>query len=119
MGFENELIVIKQYQRDFLAKFGKKLPVDFATLKGIMIKSQKGDEVIEDALECLDECVKETGANLEVILSGKKLNHSNYSKEKAALSAFARKVVANGWNMRVCGELVNRNRVVLNQYSHL
>ncbi len=120
-----ELIKIKQYQREFQELFNKRLEIDFITMKGIDVT-----EIDEIDLENLpnrntvnldnlrNECIKKHGADMEKIRQkSKRLQVGAYTKERLAVREFCKIVVHLKGNINEAARLINRDRSVIYHYA--
>lgn len=120
-----ELIKIKQYQREFQELFNKRLEIDFISMKGIDVT-----EIEEIDLEnlpnretvnlnsLLSECVKKHGADMEKIKERRKrLQVGGFTKERLAVREFCKIVVHLKGNINEAARLINRDRSVIYHYA--
>ena len=120
-----ELIKIKQYQREFQELFNKRLEIDFISMKGIDVT-----EIEEIDLEnlpntntvnldsLLNECVKKHGADMEKIKERRKrLQVGGFTKERLAVREFCKIVVHLKGNINEAARLINRDRSVIYHYA--
>lgn len=109
-----ELAVIKGYQREFEATFGKKLEIDFAEMKKLKFMEDAG-QTFEEALL---ECVKRHGADINVITdTNVRLNRSTTRKERAAVVDFSKFVIGNNLCVKVAAEVIKRDRSNIYHYA--
>jgi hypothetical protein len=120
-----ELIKIKQYQREFQELFNKRLEIDFITMKGIDVTEI--DEIDLENLpnrntvnldNLLNECVEKHGADMEKIRQkSKRLQVGAYTKERLAVREFCKIVVHLKGNINEAARLINRDRSVIYHYA--
>jgi hypothetical protein len=120
-----ELIKIKQYQREFQELFNKRLEIDFITMKGIDVTEI--DEIDLENLpnrntvnldNLLSECVEKHGANIDKIRQkSKRLQVGAYTKERLAVREFCKIVVHLKGNINEAARLINRDRSVIYHYA--
>lgn len=115
----NQLLTIKEYQRDFEEKYGMKLQIDWVAMKGMSIRYHRAyNNYYLDPKDILDECVKEFGASLRKIRDRKtRLHFNGNSKERMAVEAYARKVLDGNVNVQAAATLINRDRTMLYHYA--
>lgn len=120
-----ELSVVKEYQRDFQEKFGKKLYIDWMGMNGVEVVSVNSEEETGMTFPSLEAllvyCTEKYGADINVLKSRDKRIHfgSKLSKEKAALVEFSKIVIKNRLNARKAAEIVNRDRTVIYHFASL
>jgi len=120
-----ELIKIKQYQREFQELFNKRLEIDFISMKGIDVTEI--DEIDLENLpnrntvnldNLLNECIKKHGADMEKIRQkSKRLQVGAYTKERLAVREFCKIVVHLKGNINEAARLINRDRSVIYHYA--
>ena len=120
-----ELIKIKQYQREFQDLFNKRLEIDFISMKGIDVTEieeidlenlPNKDVVNLDRL--LSDCVNKHGADMEKIKERRKrLQVGAYTKERLAVREFCKIVVHLKGNINEAARLINRDRSVIYHYA--
>ena len=109
-----ELAVIKGYQREFEATFGKKLEIDFVLMKNLDFMQDEG-QTLENALI---ECVEKHGADINMITDTKvRLNRTTTRKERAAIVDFSRFVIGNNLSVKEASELIKRDRTNIYHYA--
>lgn len=109
-----ELAVIKGYQREFQATFGKRLEIDFVLMKKLNFIQDEG-QTLEQAL--LD-CVERHGADIDVVTDiNIRLNRSTARKERAAVVEFSRFVIGNNLSVKDASTLLNRDRTNIYHYA--
>jgi hypothetical protein len=115
--FVKELCYIKNVQREFNNKFGKKLVVDIPATKGISHVNFFSDdgEGKDEMLNYLNRLLKYYSVDLEDIRSKKNFRKS--SLEMEVVRAFCCAVSKNGWNQTVAGKLINRDRSSFRYFS--
>jgi hypothetical protein len=120
-----ELIKIKQYQREFQELFNKRLEIDFITMKGIDV-TEIDDIDLENLPNrntvnldnLLNECVEKHGADMEKIRQkSKRLQVGAYTKERLAVREFCKIVVHLKGNINEAARLINRDRSVIYHYA--
>jgi hypothetical protein len=117
-----ELIKIKQYQREFQELFNKRLEIDFITMKGIDITEIDLENLPNRKTVNLDnllnECVEKHGADMEKIRQkSKRLQVGAYTKERLAVREFCKIVVHLKGNINEAARLINRDRSVIYHYA--
>jgi hypothetical protein len=120
-----ELIKIKQYQREFQDLFNKRLEIDFISMKGIdVIEIEEIDlenlpsKDVVNLNELLSNCVNKHGADMEKIKERRKrLQVGAYTKERLAVREFCKIVVHLKGNINEAARLINRDRSVIYHYA--
>lgn len=117
-----ELIKIKQYQREFQDLFNKRLEIDFISMKGIdVIEIDLENLPSKDVVnlnELLSNCVNKHGADMEKIKERRKrLQVGAYTKERLAVREFCKIVVHLKGNINEAARLINRDRSVIYHYA--
>jgi len=119
-----ELTKIKEYQREFLALYDKKLHIDWMAMKGLpryergIIVRGEDDRRPLDPQQLLDECVTKHKADINIIRDRKhRLQYSEYDKEKKAVMEYSSLILYNKINIRKAAKLINRDRTCLYHYS--
>jgi len=109
-----ELAVIKGYQREFQATFGKRLEVNFVEMKDLNFMQDEG-QTLEQALS---ECVERHGADIKVLKNTNvRLNRTTTRKERAAIVDFSRFVIGNNLSVKEASELIRRDRSNIYHYA--
>lgn len=119
-----QLSKIKEYQRDFEEKFGKKLYISWPEMKGISIRTvetiETGDEISRfvSLEKLLEDCVNKHGASLEKIKKREKRTcFSENLAEQRALKDYSKMVLINRLNARKAAALINRDRSVIYHFA--
>ena len=109
-----ELAVIKGYQREFQATFGKRLEIDFVVMKNLDFMQDEG-QTLEQALT---ECIERHGADITVLKdTNVRLNRTTTRKERAAIVDFSRFVIGNNLCVKDASELIRRDRSNIYHYA--
>lgn len=111
----SEILAIKNYQRDFEKRFGKKLEVDWYAMKNI--KRLSFNEDIPTAQQLLDEALEKFGASLDVIKNGRRLFMSSDANERKALEYYCKKVAYYQLDYKSSAKLINRDRSIIYYYE--
>ena len=125
-----ELMKIKQYQRDFEGKFGKKLYISWPEMKGVIPRitvndiyneHEQGDvESAVTAEQILNEVVVKHGTTLAAVRDRSKRAHTGMKcKERNALIEFSKIIVTNRMNRGYAARLINRDRTLLYHFAKL
>ena len=115
---------IKEYQRDFEERFGKRLEIDWDSMKGVRVRSityryAKEDDFI-DPEQVLMECIKKYGANLDKIRDRKTRIHAAGSRrERKAVEEFSKAVIESRINIKEAATLINRDRTMIYHFASL
>lgn len=119
-----QLAKIKEYQRDFEEKFGKKLYISWPEMKGISIRTietiETGDGISRfvSLEKLLEDCVNKHGASLEKIKRrDKRTSFADNVAEKHALQDYSKMVLINRLNARKAAALINRDRSVIYHFA--
>lgn len=115
----NQLLTIKEYQRDFEEKYNMKLQIDWVAMKGMSTRYYRGyNNYYLDPKTILNECIKNFGASLKKIKDRKNRLHCNgNTKERMAVEAYSRKVIDGNVNLKEAATLINRDRTMLYHYA--
>jgi hypothetical protein len=121
-----ELTKIKEYQREFLALYDKKLHIDWMAMKGlpryergIIVRSEEDKRPL-DPQDLLNECLKKHKADINIIKDRKnRLQFGALHKEKRAVMEYSSLILYNKLNVREAAKLINRDRTCLYHYSGL
>lgn len=121
-----EVFKIKQYQRDFEQKFGKKLYISWPEMKGVVPRISVDEIEKEDVTvdltqeEILIEVVTKHNTTLEAIRDRSKRVHVGPRKnERRALIEFSKIIVTNRMHMGDASKLINRDRSTLYHFAKL
>jgi len=121
-----EVLKIKQYQRDFEKSFGKKLYISWPEMKGVVPRISMDDIEREDvtvemtAEEILIELVAKYDTTLDAIRDRSKRVHLGpRRKERSVLIEFSKIIVANRMHMGNASKLINRDRSTLYHFAKL
>ena len=115
---------IKEYQRDFEERFGKRLEIDWDSMKGVRVRSityryAKEDDFI-DPERVLMECIKKYGASLDKIRDRKTRIHAAGSRrERKAVEEFSKAVMESRINVKEAATLINRDRTMIYHFASL
>jgi len=113
---------IKEYQRDFEDTFGKRLEIDWNTMKGHKrrIITYRHDDIDTsiDPLDLLKESVDKYGASLQKLKNRKNRVHTTgNSKERMALIHYCRAVLESRVNVGEAAKLINRDRTLIYYFA--
>jgi len=122
-----ELMKVKEYQRDFEEKFGKKLYISWAEMKGVLpriaiAEMYEEPETINEVTpeEILDEIVMKHGTTVEAIRDrSRRVNAEMKERERNALIEFSRIIVKNRIKRGYAAKLINRDRTLLYHFAKL
>lgn len=107
-----ELATINNYKKDFEEKFGKKLMIDFSSMNGL----NDFNKPVQDRIDCeqwLYKRAKQLNIDLEVIKQKNKHIHKHSNpKEWQFLQEFAKKAMTEGWSLKFCSSLINKDRTI-------
>jgi hypothetical protein len=115
---------IKEYQRDFEERFGKRLEIDWDSMKGVRVRSityryAKEDDFI-DPEQVLMECINKYGASLDKIRDRKTRIHAAGSRrERKAVEEFSKAVIESRINIKEAATLINRDRTMIYHFASL
>jgi hypothetical protein len=115
---------IKEYQRDFEERFGKRLEIDWDSMKGVRVRSityryAKEDDFI-DPEQVLMECIHKYGASLDKIRDRKTRIHAAGSRrERKAVEEFSKAVIESRINIKEAATLINRDRTMIYHFASL
>lgn len=121
-----ELMKVKQYQREFQKMFNKRLEIDFITMNDVEVTGM--DEVDADIVakqeidlqNLLDSCIAKYEADVDKIKERRKrLQMGAFSKERAAVREFSKLVIYLKANINEAARLINRDRSVIYHYAGL
>lgn len=119
-----EVYVIKEYQRDFAERFGKRLEIDWHSMKCFRKSSityryaKEGDYI--DPEQVLLECVNKYGASLEKIKDRKtRIHAAGFRRERLAVEEFSRAVIESRINVKEAAALINRDRTMIYHFASL
>ena len=115
---------IKEYQRDFEDRFGKRLEIDWNGMKGLkrrMITFRHVDEQqYVDPQQLLDECIAKYDASIDKIRDRSTRIHAAGSrKERMALEDYCKVVIESRVNVKEAAKLINRDRTVIYHFASL
>jgi hypothetical protein len=109
-----ELMTIKGYQREFEEKYGKKLIIDWNSMKGV--RRSKGNNT-PTAQELLDQALVKYSASLDVIKSGCRLFMNSHENERLAIEDFCKNIAHHQINYGKAAKLINRDRSIIYYYE--
>ena len=122
-----ELTRVKQYQRDFEKKFGKKLYISWSEMKGFPF-SFNTDNVYDEAEkleeltpeQVLDKVVSKHGTTIEALRDrSKRIHLGSRERERNALIEFSKIIMINKMNRCYAGKLVNRDRTTIYHFAKM
>lgn len=104
-----ELSKVKEYQRDFEERFGKKLHIDWTEMKQLSMDFVKMP--LEDVLKY---CVQKHGADEEKLKKReKRSNYRDNHAERNALREYSKIVISNSLNVAKAATLINRHHSMI------
>lgn len=122
-----EIIWIRKRQQEFERIFGRQLLIDFDGMVGV----RQDDPIRKSPRSGLDnkqfyktnltpdrfllKLLDENGADIEKVKSD--LRKTKYSPERAVLVTFCKAVMANHWDPKYCGRLINKSRETIYYYA--
>ena len=115
---------IKEYQRDFEERFGKRLEIDWDAMKDVKIRSItfrhfKENEYI-DPEQVLMECITKYGASLDKIKDRKtRIHAAGNRRERKAVEEFSKAVIESRINVKEAATLINRDRTMIYHFASL
>jgi hypothetical protein len=119
-----EVSKIKEYQRDFEERFGKRLEIDWDTMKGARTRSityrYAREEDFIDPEQVLMECVTKYGASLDKIKDRKtRIHAAGNRRERKAVEEFSKAVIESRINVKEAATLINRDRTMIYHFASL
>ena len=119
-----EVYVIKEYQRDFAERFGKRLEIDWRSMKCFKKSSityrhtKEGDYI--DPEQVLMDCVTKYGASLDKIKDRKtRIHAAGNRRERKAVEEFSKAVIESRINVKEAATLINRDRTMIYHFASL
>jgi len=105
---KEELIKIKEYQREFKNLFNRNLEIDWELMNGVAKQIS--------VKKLLYSSCKKFKADVSIIISGKKLMRG-WTNEKLALRDFANTVIKNKLNIEEAAREIKKDRSIIYYYA--